>query len=154
MAIRICGELLKKYYSKTDSRLFACVTYCDPRMREYYWTEACYENEWIEKSRLQVREVYNSRYALHGRAVSRSACEIDGSEDSVQRAMKKRAIVASDELPLHQQGHPADTNILPLMWWKLHASEFPGLSRMSVDMLAIPGTTQVWRGYFHGRSYF
>jgi hypothetical protein len=140
-AIAICKQVLSKYYSKTDSRLYACVTYCDPRMREWYWTEAGYEDEWIARAREQVREVYNTRYALHGRAISQSAGTVSGSEDSVQRAMKKRAIFASDELSLYQQGGPAPSNFDPLTWWSMHSAEFPGLARMSLDLLAIPATT-------------
>ena len=46
-AISISKNVLSKYYSKTDSRLYACVNYCDPRMREWYWMESVYEGEWI-----------------------------------------------------------------------------------------------------------
>jgi hAT family C-terminal dimerisation region len=140
-AISIFKNVLSKNYSKTDSRLYACVTYCDPLMREWYWMEAGYEDEWIARAREQVQEVYDTRYALHSRAISRIVNIVAGSEDSVQRAMKKQACIASDELSLYLQGGPALSNFEPLIWWSMHSAEFPGLARMSLDLLAIPETT-------------
>ena len=87
------------------------------------------------------REVYDTRYALHSRAKPQSVNKVAGSEDSVQRAMKKQACIASDELSLYQQGGPAPSNFEPLMWWNMHATDFPGLARISLDILAIPVTT-------------
>jgi hypothetical protein len=140
-AISISKNILSKYYSKTDSRIYACVTYCDPRMREWYLMEAGFEDEWIARAREQVREIYDTRYALHSRAISRSFNTVVGSDDSVQRPMKKRACIASEELSLYQQGGPAHSIFEPLMWWSMHATEFPGQARMSLDLLAIPATT-------------
>jgi hypothetical protein len=48
--IEASRNLLSKYYSKTDSRLYSCVTFSDPRMRGYYWTDAGYEPIWIHKA--------------------------------------------------------------------------------------------------------
>jgi hAT family C-terminal dimerisation region len=62
-------------------------------------------------------------------------------EDSIQRAMNKRACIATDEVTLYAQGAVAHVSSDPLLWWKTHAAEFPGLARMSLDMLAIPATT-------------
>jgi hAT family C-terminal dimerisation region len=140
-AIAICKNVPSKYYSKTDSRLYACVTYCDPRMREWCWMEAGCKDEWIARAREQVREVYDTRYALHSRAISRSVNTVAGGEDSVQRAIKTRACIASNELSLYQQDGPAPSNFEPLMWWSMHSAEFAGLARMSLDLLAIPATT-------------
>jgi hypothetical protein len=139
--IEASRDLLSKYYSKTDSRLYSCVTFCDPRMRGYYWMDAGYEPIWIHKARCQVEDVYNSRYALHGRKIILSGRNGAEDEDSIQRAMKKRACVATDEVTLYAQGAVAHVSSDPLVWWKTHAAEFPGLARMSLDMLTIPATT-------------
>jgi hypothetical protein len=140
--IEASRKLLSKYYSKTDSRLYSCITFCDPRMRAYYWSDANYGTKWIKKAQSQVEEVYNSRYALHGRTVQLLCGHEDTEqEDSIQRAMRKRARISSDELTIYREGIVAHISADPLMWWKTHATEFPGLSRMSLDMLAIPATT-------------
>jgi hypothetical protein len=55
--IEASRNLLSKYYSKTDSRLYSCVTFCDPIMRGYYRTDAGYEPIWIHKARCQVEDV-------------------------------------------------------------------------------------------------
>ena len=39
------------------------------------------------------------------------------------------------------------------MWWNMHATEFTGLARMSLDLLAIPATTaQVERVFSQAKS--
>jgi hAT family C-terminal dimerisation region len=110
-------------------------------MRGYYWTDAGYEPIWIHKARCQVEDVYNSRYALHGRKIILSGRNGAEEEASIQRAMKKRACVATDEVTLYAQGVVAHVSSDPLAWWKTHAAEFPGLARMSLDMLTIPAST-------------
>jgi hypothetical protein len=50
-----------------------------------------------------------------------------------------------DELTIYREGIVAHISVDPLMWWKTHATEFPGLSRMSLDMLAIPTKANVER---------
>ena len=61
-------------------------------MREWYWMEAGYEDEWIARAREQVREFCDTRYALHSRAISQGINTVAGSEDSVQRAMKNEPV--------------------------------------------------------------
>jgi hAT family C-terminal dimerisation region/BED zinc finger len=133
--------ILSKYYSKTDSRLYSCVTFCDPRLRGYYWLDAKYENDWIEKAKSQVREVYTAKYALHSHTVTQLSGDRVEKGDSVQRAMRKRTHSNMNELSLYEDGYPAPIGADPLAWWKLHETEFPGIARMSLDMLAIPATT-------------
>jgi hypothetical protein len=95
-----------------------------------------------QEAQSQVDEVYNSRYALHGPTVQ-LLCghEVTEQEDSIQRAIRKRARISSDELTIYREGTVAQISAAPLMWCKTHATEFPGLNRMSLDMLAIPATT-------------
>jgi hypothetical protein len=141
VALDAAKTLLSKYYSKTDSRLYSCVTFCDPRLRGYYWMDAQYESHWIERAKRQVRDVYDAKYALHGHGVSQSPREDYADGSSIQRAMRKRAFENVDELSLYEDGFPAPGTVDPLAWWKLHDAEFPGIARMSLDMLAIPATT-------------
>jgi hypothetical protein len=46
-----------------------------------------------------------------------------------------------NEFSLYEDGYPAPTGSDPIAWWKLHETEFLGIARMSLDMLAIPATT-------------
>ena len=91
-AISISKNILSKYCSKTNSLIYASVTYFDPGMSESYWMEAGYEDEWIARAREQVREFCDTRYALHSRAISQGINTVAGSEDSVQRAMKNEPV--------------------------------------------------------------
>jgi len=138
-ALEKCTDMLKKYYVKTDSKLYSGVTYCDPRMRNYYWKDAGYESVWISRALAQVKEVYASKYLLHGKArMHQSNADYDES-DPVQRVMKARLVDNGDELSMYERGAPADGD--PLSWWKLHEPTFPGLSKMARDMLGVPATT-------------
>lgn len=103
--------------------------------------DAQYESHWIERAKRQVRDVYDAKYALHGHGVSQSPREDYADGSSIQRAMRKRAFENVDELSLYEDGFPAPGTVDPLAWWKLHDAEFPGIARMSLDMLAIPATT-------------
>jgi hAT family C-terminal dimerisation region len=133
--------ILSNCYSKTDSRLYSCVTFCDPRLKGYYCLDAKYENDWIEKAKSQVRDVYTAKYALHSHIVSQLSSDRVEKGDSVQRAMTKRTHSYMNDLSLYEDGYPAPIGADPLAWWKLHETEFPGIARMSLDMLAIPATT-------------
>jgi hypothetical protein len=53
-ALEKSQDVLRKYYSKTDSRLYSSVTYCDPRMRHYYWRDTYSEAQWISKAKQQI----------------------------------------------------------------------------------------------------
>jgi hAT family C-terminal dimerisation region len=110
-------------------------------LRGYYWLDAKYENDWIEKAKSQVREVYTAKYALHSHNVTQLSGDRVEKGDSVQRAMRKRTHSNMNELSLYEDGYPAPIGADPLAWWKLYETEFPGISRMSLDMLAIPATT-------------
>jgi hypothetical protein len=66
VALDATKTLLSKHYSKTDSRLYFCVTFCDPRLRGYYRMEAQCESHWIERAKSQVRDVYKAKYVLPG----------------------------------------------------------------------------------------
>jgi hypothetical protein len=54
---------------------------------------------------------------------------------------EKRAPISLDELTIYREGIVALISADPLMWWKAHATEFTGLFRMSLDMLAISANT-------------
>jgi hAT family C-terminal dimerisation region len=89
----------------------------------------------------QVLEVYTSKYALHSHTVSQVSKDILENGDSIQRAMRKRTHSNMNELSLYEDGYPAPIGPDPLAWWKLHETEFPGISKMSLDMLAFSATT-------------
>jgi hypothetical protein len=144
--------ILSEYYSKTDSRLYSCVTFCDPRLRGYYWLDAKYENDWIEKAKSQVREVYTAKYALHSHTVSQLSSDRVEKGDSVQRAMRKRTHSNMNELSLYEDGYPAPIGADPLAWWKLHETEFPGIARMILRHACNPRDhCQRREGFFEGK---
>jgi hypothetical protein len=44
-------------------------------------------------------------------------------------------------LSLYEDGYPAAIGADALAWWKLHETEFTGIDRMSLDMLAFSAKT-------------
>jgi hypothetical protein len=87
----------------------------------------------------EVREVYTSKYALHSHTISQVSRDILENGDSIQRAKRKRTNQNINELSLYEDGPPIGPD--PLAWWKLHETEFSGIAKMSLDMLAFCATT-------------
>jgi hypothetical protein len=56
--------------------------------------------------------------------------------------MRKGTHSNMNELSLYEDGYPASNGADPLAWCKLHETEFSGLARMSLHMIAIPATTE------------
>ena len=54
----------------------------------------------------------------------------------------------TDELELYFDSHPPSDDIMPLDWWKLHESEYPVLSKMAKDYLAIMSTSVPCEQFF------
>ena len=54
----------------------------------------------------------------------------------------------TDELELYFESHPPSDDIMPLDWWKLHESEYPVLSKMAKDYLAIMSTSVPCKQFF------
>jgi hypothetical protein len=141
-------SILSKSCSKPDSRHSLCVTFCDTSMCGHYWTDAGYEPIRVHKARSQVEDIYNLRCTLRGRKLSQSGRHGAEEEESTQRAMKKLACIAADEVSLYGQEGVAYVSADPLAWWKTPAAEFPGLARIRLDVLAIPATTANVEGLF------
>ena len=57
------------------------------------------------------------------------------------RVFKKRHIDHTDEIKVYLSLNLSDENTNPLEWWRVNQSQFPNLSRMAKDYLAIPATS-------------
>ena len=51
-------------------------------------------------------------------------------------------------MELYFESHPPSDDIMPLDWWKLHESEYPVLSKMAKDYLAIMSTSVPCEQFF------
>ena len=62
-----------------------------------------------------------------------------------------KPIIYQDELRNYLNDYArANNDADPLMWWKLHAQEFPNLSKMARDYLSIGGTSAPSERAFSG----
>jgi hypothetical protein len=59
----------------------------------------------------------------------------------MSQVFKRRHIEYLDEYKIYQSLPLSDQDTNPLEWWKQHQSQFPNLSRMARDYLAIPATS-------------
>jgi hypothetical protein len=89
----------------------------------------------------QVREVYTAKDALHSHTVSQVSGDILENGDSIPREMRKRTHSNMNELSLYEDGYAEPIGADPLAWRKLHETEFTGIARTSLDMLAFSATT-------------
>jgi hypothetical protein len=53
----------------------------------------------------------------------------------------QQSIRIEDELEIYFNSNPPSLDIMPLEWWKIHSSEYPILSQMAKDYLAIMPTS-------------
>ncbi|CAB5217378.1 unnamed protein product [Rhizophagus irregularis] len=110
---------LKEYYNKTDTTLYTVSLILDPRLKLEYMKDNEWEKCWIDKTKNDVSEIYNTLYAPKEIQNTRIECELD------------RYLKADRAQPL--------TNVLK--WWKLHEEEYPHLANMAKDYLGVPATS-------------
>ncbi|CAH1766290.1 11659_t:CDS:2, partial [Entrophospora sp. SA101] len=63
---------------------------------------------------------------------------VNTSSPLANHMLKKRKFVHADELDTYLNSSSANLDIDILLFWKLHESEYPNLSKMAKDYLSIP----------------
>ncbi|EXX65124.1 hypothetical protein RirG_136290 [Rhizophagus irregularis DAOM 197198w] len=56
--------------------------------------------------------------------------------------------LVSNELDIYFDSHPPGNEVMPLDWWKIHATEFPVLAKMARDYLTIMSTSVPCEQFF------
>ncbi|CAB4493214.1 unnamed protein product [Rhizophagus irregularis] len=104
---------------KRQSTLLISSKILDPCLKLEYMKDNEWEKCWIDKTKNDVSEIYNTLYAPKEIQNTRIECELD------------RYLKADRAQPL--------TNVLK--WWKLHEEEYPHLANMAKDYLGVPVTS-------------
>ncbi len=65
----------------------------------------------------------------------------DQYAEGVQTVDRVSSVKGEDRLQAYMQVQQVPNDTDPLMWWKQHQQEFPDLSRMARQYLAVPATS-------------
>ncbi|KAF5700392.1 transposase [Fusarium mundagurra] len=114
------------------------------------WLEANWTSDeqlvWLRDAKNSVREFFEQHYSreeqpetsrtVTGKAVRQDEpSQFDQWMQSCDRCMMEE----EDELGVYmRQGPVRRENLNPVLWWKDHQEEYPGLSKFALDILAIP----------------
>ena len=135
---------LNKWYAATErAPIYIAAVVLDPRLKwEYFEDAAEWPEEWIniakrKMERLWIVEYRGGMTSLPGvMSDHESMNEIDKF-----RFGKRKRISTRDEYAVYLQS-PCDTSITDIRaWWISHKFDFPELSVMALDVLAIPPTS-------------
>ena len=83
--------------------------------------------------------IYNKFYAPV--QLETSVPNVDKRKYVMSRIFKRRHIEYVDEFKVYLSLPLVNETIDPLEWWKINHSQFPNLSNMASDYLAIPATS-------------
>lgn len=117
-----------------------------------YFKQHDWEEDWIDKARVLIREHYDSHYATRTDLLPKQkAAKLSQVSGNSRRLPKQRSAFAMDRErpPAFDENHDELGDYLsaqleatddPITWWIQHHDRYPRLSRMALDYLAIPGT--------------
>jgi hypothetical protein len=150
-AIQAAYDKIKEYYDKTWAGMYAIAVILDPRCKMVYYEV----NEWDEGMIAHAKAALTRAVAEYGAAESQSD-QADGatlcysSDQESFQAIKRRCVEKGSEMERYLGTPTADMNEDVLEWWKRHADDYPCLSRIARDYLAIPATSVPAERVFSG----
>ncbi|CAB5388098.1 unnamed protein product [Rhizophagus irregularis] len=131
---------LKEYYNKTDTTLYTVSLILDSRLKLEYMKDNEWEKCWIDKTKNDVSEIYNTLYAPKEIQNTRIECN-SSDENLVSHISKQQRIESIGELDRYLKADRAQPLTNVLKWWKLHEEEYPHLANMAKDYLGVPATS-------------
>ncbi|CAB4384487.1 unnamed protein product [Rhizophagus irregularis] len=131
---------LKEYYNKTDTTLYTVSLILDPRLKLEYMKDNEWEKCWIDKTKNDVSEIYNTLYVPKEIQNTRIECN-SSDEDLVSHISKRQRIESIGELDHYLKADRAQPLTNVLKWWKLHKEEYPHLANMVKNYLGVPATS-------------
>ena len=87
-------------------------------------------------------KLYNASYAPPFQPEISSSKQ--SKENVMSRVFKRRNIEYTEEFSAYLSIPLSDENTDPLEWWKVNKVQFPNLSQMAQDYLAIPVKMVIW----------
>ena len=145
-------DKLRKYYRNTDAQAYPVATIMDPRLKMHYYARQKWEQVHVQQARANLDAAF-SRYetATFPAAGSGGGVVTRLKGDFLAEIYQSGAVVKGDELQNYLDAKWAvhqDQDIL--MWWKDHTGEYPAVSAMARDFLAIPATSASVERAFSG----
>jgi hypothetical protein len=141
----------KKYYDKMDSEISYFIgVILDPRLKTHYLTLHL-GKETATDIQYEARNVFTKRYMVES-TVPESVDLREGDEDIDNLVFGELMAtpapndewdryITSPRVPFERQDDIQQSSWV-LDWWRKRAMEYPGLSRMARDYLAIPGASE------------
>ncbi|GET55653.1 ribonuclease H-like domain-containing protein [Rhizophagus irregularis DAOM 181602=DAOM 197198] len=134
-------EKLLQYYNKTND---ACVivTILDPRLKMEYYNNETWNDDQKKEIREKFLNIYNSTYSNPNSSSTLSNSLNNEYKNSItSKVFKRKHTQKIDEFQVHLLSPVCDESVDPLQWWKVNQTQFPRLSKMAMDYLAIPSTS-------------
>ena len=159
-AADLCCSKLINYYQFVDNPIVLVATVLDPRGKLIAYKMTDHEKKYTEQATEALEEAYNhyvsfEEIIINNLATPTSAREMprnaSSSKPSIFAKLKEVAVVQSPpqtELSRYLAQEIVDSDTDVLKWWKLHSKEFPTLSKMARDYLAIQCSSKDTEGAF------
>jgi hypothetical protein len=148
-------EKFKEYYQKSEEcYMYSVATILDPRLKLEYYKKHKWDKRWIAESKKILSDLYERHYAPSTTETEEHIDnEDDDNDDVFLHLYSHDQVEKPDELEAHLTSPVVHRETDVLQWWKLHEAEFPHLSRMARDYMAIPATSvPVERAFSMGAS--
>jgi hypothetical protein len=142
---------LQEYYNLSDeSCLYRAALALHPSFR-FDWFEDNWHTKpaWIDAAKVAIEGLFHQYVKQY--AVERPASQSSQSDQDTnppvpfwftttrRRVPPARRRHASDELALFWAEDQSEPIMNPLLWWQKKAEQYPTLSKMALDLFAIPG---------------
>ncbi|CAJ0856590.1 1087_t:CDS:2, partial [Entrophospora sp. SA101] len=126
-------DKIQKYYPTLDGLVYVNATVIDSRLKMEYYND----NETQEQ--IATNQPVNTSSPLANHMLKKSTNQpVNTSSPLANHMLKKCKFVCANELDTYLNSSSANLDIDILLFWKLHESEYPNLSKMAKDYLSIP----------------
>ncbi|CAB5327112.1 unnamed protein product [Rhizophagus irregularis] len=110
----------------------------DPQLKLQYYDDNDWEAEYILEAKKIVTDIWNNFYK-NNIDISQSSDNLE--DDLLSHIFKKRKTERDDELKSYFREPTISKSTNVLAWWKVQEANYPNLSKMALDYLAIPATS-------------
>ncbi|CAB4380427.1 unnamed protein product [Rhizophagus irregularis] len=129
---------IEEYYPTTGGHIYIIATAMDPRLKLQYYDDNDWEAEYILEAKKIVTDIWNNFYK-NNIDISQSSDNLE--DDLLSHIFKKRKTERDDELKSYFREPTISKSTDVLAWWKVQEANYPNLSKMALDYLAIPATS-------------
>ncbi|CAJ0636096.1 9787_t:CDS:2 [Entrophospora sp. SA101] len=134
-AAKKAQEKLQKYYPMSDGLVYVIAAIIDPHLKIEYYIDNEFGNNYIEIYKNQIKKLWESYIPNN----QHEEVQNDKKPSALAPHMQKKHKHSNDdELKIFLNSSTINFDSDVLEFWKLHKIEYPHLSNMARDFLAIP----------------